>query len=221
MYPCTFQERFPTGIGLEWKNDDGIMSKTLMTDDKISLGSVQWIDFMQNTSPLVVDKNGQRCKIISGWNSKEKKIGQYRVDGFCQVDDKTIVFEYDGCFWHQCTVCKIGKEDDSDVKEHAQIRGEFFKSLGIIVERITECQWLQQMHNINYTPKISPLLFVNKLSHEKFLQVVKNDTLYGFALVDIKATPMAKKFLKLNWPPILSKQEIQYHDLPEYLMESS
>ena len=48
MYPATYKERFPVGVGFEWSlSFRGKLSKKLMTKRKISLESLQWLDFME------------------------------------------------------------------------------------------------------------------------------------------------------------------------------
>ncbi len=221
MYPSTFKEPFPTGLGFEWKYDDGSLKKKVMTDWKISLASIQWLDYVQNTSPLVVNKKGQRCRIFSGWNSKEKKVGRYLVDGYAEVDDKIIIFEFDGCFYHECEICK--KCDDIDRQQHAQRRSQYFKSRGYIVHHMKECEWKVKFDEIKitYKPSISPLLFFNEITHLEMITRIRNDELYGFAIVDIEATPDAQKFLDVNWPPILMKDDIQFEDLPVWMQKST
>ena len=222
MYPCTFKEKFPTGLGFEWKYDDGSFKKTLMTDWKISLASVQWLDYVQMTSPIVVNKKGQRCRIFSGWNSKERKVGRYLVDGFCEVDDKTIVFEFDGCFYHACKVCKKYNEI-LDREQRARERERYFKNKGYILHSIKECEWKVKFDEIKatYKPSISPILFFNQITHLEMIRRMENDELYGFAIVDIEPTPAAQKFLDINWPPILLKEDIQFEDLPEWMQKST
>ena len=48
MYPTTFKENFPCGLGFEWSRaPNGKMKKKLMTNHRISLESLEWLDFMQ------------------------------------------------------------------------------------------------------------------------------------------------------------------------------
>ena len=167
MYPCTFKEKFPTGLGFEWSHtgEGNYLKKTLMTDKKISLASIQWLDYVQNTSDLVVDRTGRRCRIFSGWNSNERKIGPYYVDGYCEVDDKIYVFEFDGCYYHACEVCEHC--DDPERKRHAQRRERYLKMNGFTVIHMRECEWILKFNAIKdtYKPSISPLLFVNEIHH--------------------------------------------------------
>ena len=48
MYPSTFGEKFPCGLGFEWTaGHRGRLQKKLMTNRKVSIESLQWLDFMQ------------------------------------------------------------------------------------------------------------------------------------------------------------------------------
>ena len=64
MYPATFGEKFPTGIGFEWTpTSKGVeFTKKLMTGRKISLESLQWLDYMQKEKfKLFKPKMCERC----------------------------------------------------------------------------------------------------------------------------------------------------------------
>ena len=222
MYPCTFQEEFPTGIGIEWTlNEDLIFQKKLMTDKKISMGSIQWLDYIQNTSDLIVDKSGKRIKIASGWNSNEYKIGGFYLDGYAKVDGTNICFEFDGCHWHGCSLCKT--EPDEDQKARNKRRNLFLRSKNFKIVRTTECEWIKLrtrlMKENSYVPKISSLLYKNNIHHFEMCELIEQNRIYGFCVVDIEATSKAKKFLDLNWPPILQKKNIEFTDLPEWMRE--
>ena len=106
MYPSTFREDMPCGRGFEWyfKGTDNYLTKKVMSNPKISLESVQWMAYMEN-DPRFVDRNGDRCKIISGWSSEEVKVGNFELDGYCKVDETEYALEYDGCYWHGCVSC--------------------------------------------------------------------------------------------------------------------
>jgi len=106
MYPSTFREDMPCGRGFEWylRGTDTYFTKKMMSCPKISLESVQWMEYMSD-DPRFVDRNGERCKIISGWSSEEVKVGNFELDGYCKVDDIEYALEYDGCYWHGCVQC--------------------------------------------------------------------------------------------------------------------
>ena len=48
MYPATYGGMFPTGCGFEWSIKYGdLLTKRLMTKEKVSIESLEWLDFMQ------------------------------------------------------------------------------------------------------------------------------------------------------------------------------
>ena len=115
MYPSIFREDMPTGRGFEWSLKDNHLTKKLMSNKKISIESIQWLGYMQN-DPRFINKNGEKCRIISGWNSEEVTVGKYSVDGYCIVDDQKYALEYDGCLWHGCSRCgKSAMSNTADV----------------------------------------------------------------------------------------------------------
>jgi len=109
MYPATFREDMPCGRGFEWVKNGVTLKKQLMTTEKISLVSVQWIGSLENNE-LFINSNGERCKIKFGWNTEEVKVGAYYLDGYCEVDDKKYALEFNGCYFHGCNICgKVGR----------------------------------------------------------------------------------------------------------------
>jgi hypothetical protein len=102
----TYKNKFPTGIGWEWKLDGKVFKKKLMTRKAISSISLEWLDWMSNDSRFF-DSQGETCTIVNGWNFGEKKIGPYYLDGYVRVDDHHYVLEFHGCRFHFCNRCKI------------------------------------------------------------------------------------------------------------------
>jgi hypothetical protein len=80
-----------------------------------------------------------------------------------------------------------------------------------------ECVWDKMKKNLDFKPKISPVLLIYKLSDKDLYKLILERKIYGFALVDIKSTNDANKFLELNWPPILRKMDVYAKDLPDWM----
>ena len=217
MYPSTFGKKFPTGFGFIWELNGRVFNRRKMTERKVSLGCIQWLDYIQNSFDELIDKNGHRVKIQHGWNSQEKRIGKYFVDGYANVDETQFIFEYDGCVFHDCKKCNreaLFKRDETE-------RNKFLQSLSNTkVMRITECEWQEKMKLLTYKPEISPILFQNKVYPEKMMDLLINKQLYGFLLVDIEGTEKTQKFLDINWPPILKKATVNYTDLPLWMQKN-
>ena len=54
MYASTFDKPFPCGRGFEWFLErNGRFTKKLMTKQKISIESIEWLDYMGNDDRLI------------------------------------------------------------------------------------------------------------------------------------------------------------------------
>ena len=88
-----------------------------------------------------------------------------------------------------------------------------------IVE-ITSCEWHEEKFEIkNFKPEISPLLWKMAVNTGEILKLIQTEQVYGFCVVDIAAGPGAQKWLKINWPPLMQKDEVLYSDLPTWMQE--
>ena len=168
-----------------------------MTNQKISLGSVEWLDYVQQTDKRLLNKFGERERIISGWGSSEFQIGPYFVDGYCEVDENKFVFEYNGCHFHTCSRCKSVGLSSNDSKKL-----DYLKSMNLQVIEMAECQWQKSRKNLIYKSGISRLILKKSISEAKLIKHFSENNLYGFALVDIESNSKAQKFLDMNWPPL-------------------
>ena len=106
MYPSTFNADFPTGPGFDWTPTNNFMEKKLMTKLGVSKVSLEWLEFM-NTDERFINRSGDRVKIQHAWNKGEKMIGNYCMDGFCQVDDMNYCLKFQGCYFHGCDDCNF------------------------------------------------------------------------------------------------------------------
>ena len=66
MYPSTFKEKFPCGLGFEWSVGlNGLLKKKLMTKKRVSVESLQWLDYMQQEwLKFLCNIESQRCIVI-------------------------------------------------------------------------------------------------------------------------------------------------------------
>ena len=164
-----------------------------------------------------MDKDGCRQKITHGWNAKEVQIDRWYCDGYARVDDRQIVFEYNGCAYHSCERCRqvrISKNDEEP-------RKRFFQSLpNTTLITTSSCEWHAEKFEIDfeeYTPAISPLLFKKSATASDFVKLVSENRLYGFMVVDLEKGPGSEKWRNLNWPPIIQKSQILHDDLPAWM----
>ena len=215
MYPATFREDMPCGRGFEWTLSGKVLSKKLMTNSKISLGSVEWIASLVNDRRFV-NKSGQLCRILSGWNSEEVKIGKYSLDGYCKVDDVEYALEFDGCYFHGCKECKL---DGVQKKDEREERKKFLEFCRIKTIRMKECHWNMIKRAIYFKSPISSLLYKNPVTETELLREIIKDEVYGFCVVDIIPNSEASKFIELNWLPIIRHDNIHFEDLPTFMQK--
>ena len=220
MYPCTFKEKFPCGRGFEWTLKGHYFEKKILSSKNISLESIEWLEFMQS-DPRLINSKGKVCKIRHGWNCEEVKIDKYYVDGIAQVDLNYYIFEYNGCAFHFCSKCKNQTGIKRDNLEKTKFLDDYAKKYkNFFIIRESSCQWLKKSKEIILKSEISPILKERKIHSDVFLDLIRNNKLYGFAVVDLIATSKASKFLDLNFPPILLKEDIQISDLPDWMKQN-
>jgi hypothetical protein len=80
-----------------------------------------------------------------------------------------------------------------------------------------ECEWRKKKVNLNFKPKISPLLTVDSLHVDKMISLINDDKIYGFALVDLRPTEKADFFNSINWSPIYKKMQVEFNMLPSWM----
>ena len=176
MYVSTYREIFPVGRGFEWTKIDNHFTRKMICSKsgnihlcylkydniiKVSFQSIRWMEFMSN-DPKFVDKNGVRQPIQHGWNSTEKLVGPYPVDGFAQVDGRDIFLQFDGCHFHKCPYCGT---DGNDV----EVRNRFLRTRGELIT-IFECQFKKITKKELPTPKISPFMWSDRIREKEIIE---------------------------------------------------
>ena len=213
MYVSVFNKEFPTGRGFDWTLNNEVFTKKLMAPHGISMESLIWLDYMQNDKRFVVD--GVVKPIRHGWNSNEVVLGKYPVDGCVVAGENTYILQYDGCYWHGCDSC--GHQVRDAAVDAA--RDEYLSSIGVLI-KIKSCEWRKQMFQKGFVlppSNISPLFRRDQIQQREILQHIKADTVTGFILADIRPTEAAKKFERINWPPIFARRAIENDTLPSWM----
>ena len=82
-----------------------------------------------------------------------------------------------------------------------------------------ECEWNAIRKSVKYESEISKIILHNTLSEDQLKHFLSIGDLYGFAVVSLRPTEKASKFLRINFPPILVKEEINHTDLPEWMQK--
>ena len=82
-----------------------------------SLGALQWLTYIQENDPRLVNNMNERVQVEHKYFRGEKRFLDWEVDGFAQVDGENFWFEYLGC-WHHVGCknpnCKHFSPDQTD-----------------------------------------------------------------------------------------------------------
>ena len=86
-----------------------------------------WMDSIQQT---------ENIKILHGRNhSSEIRIGSYLVDGY-DPDSKTV-FEFNGCWFHGCSICGYDQDDiGKERKLRTEVREKFLSKQTHLVKNM-------------------------------------------------------------------------------------
>ena len=175
---------------------------------QFSGGCRDWIDW------LIHDQN---LEIQSAFHGGEKKIGPYKVDGFCS--NLNTVFEFYGDYWH-CHPDQFpnenvvhptvkGKDDNpmtvKDIRARDQQRVRDLQDKGYTVEIIWEKDW-QAL--INQRPEIKVYLkqhrththFKKYLNQNQIIQYIQDGRLFGFVECDIEVPDHLKDYFSEMTP---------------------
>ena len=144
-------------------------------------------------------------------------FGKYYVDGYAVVDGKQIIFEYNGCAYHSCERCsqvRVYKNDED-------ARKEYFKNLpDTQIISISGCEWHQEKFELkHFQPTITPLLWCKTVDSSLIVNLIKDGKVNGFCIVDLNKTKDSSKWLKMNFPPILQKEQVFLDDLPSWMQD--
>jgi hypothetical protein len=72
--------------------------------ENTSLESIRWLEYMNWNERDFPQYFGGKIK--HSYNLVEKKLCGISVDGYCELENKKIVFEFRGCTYHTCPYCK-------------------------------------------------------------------------------------------------------------------
>ena len=85
-------QELPTSPGVNWVKKGKWFHKRLMKDHT-SLKALQWLAWLQETSELLINKNGERVQIQHACNRGEVKFHDlWLVDGYANIDGNHLFF---------------------------------------------------------------------------------------------------------------------------------
>ena len=171
-------------------------------------------------------------------------------DGDEELLDKRVrhVVEFDGCYWHACSVCGAGPKNGHYgrrgggfiTREKKQIikqcRYDILEKRGYIVHRIRECEWNNMRRDYptidefckSRSRKVDPLVVEKERSHittsNWLLRMLKSQKVFGILVCDIKVpTDDGGKLRQYfqDFAPIIKHAVINYQDIGEFMQNVS
>ena len=181
---------------------------------------------------LIYDRN---IEIQSAFHGGEKKIGPYKVDGFCS--ELNTVFEFYGDYWHchpdqfpdeNLVHPTVNNKDDNpmtvkDIHAHDQQRVQDLQDKGYTVEMIWEKDW-QAL--VTQQPKIKAYLskhrtfthFKKYLNQDQIIKYIKDGCLFGFVECNIHVPDHLKDYLS-EMTHIFKNTEVSLKDVGQHIQE--
>ena len=193
-----------------------------MSQKRFSFESLQWLNYMQESCLALVDKNGDRVQIQHEYFRGEKSLGGFDLDGFALVDEKSLFFEFLGCFWHDGCTNEDCRNKNDRVDERWVRKRAFLESQGQLFY-IRSCEWAAEKAEKKLwwyrTPQM-PMVMKKSGTESDILTGIQDDQLFGFVVADV-TTPdwLLRKILPCNFPPVITRQQITEEMLSQYMKQ--
>ena len=185
-----------------------------------------WIDWIAHEHNI---------EIQSSFHGGEKRIGKYKVDGYCQEQNK--VFEFHGDYWHahpsmfpdeNALHPSIKHKDQTpkiikEVREYDREKLEYLEGKGYTVEIIWEHQWRAL---VDLRPEIKAYLcsqhctthWDKYLTKEETISKVQRGSLFGFIECDVQVPESLRKQFE-EMTSIFKNTEVNLKDIGEFMRE--
>ena len=218
MYGYCQQLPMPTTPGIKWvKNKrNNLFNKEIMTHSH-SLACQQWLEWKQVSDSFLIQKDKKRTKIqmkyfrgeVKLYNSQTKNFS-WAVDGFAENQNGAKVYEFLGERWHKgCPFCGDGEEDETFLRKKSDIL-----KMGYQLEIIWGCQWEKLLETVKNVPTSFPRILHNRSSELELLEGIRNESLFGYLICDIKSPETVIKKWE-NFPLVIKREQIDLSYLSE------
>ena len=189
MYLSCQQKEMPTTPGILWTmQSNGEYKKNIMTSGH-SFKAQQWLVFMQESDPFLLNANGKRSIIQTAYHRGEHKIPKahrteqfWTVDGFAITDHGCKIYEFNGERYHKgCPHCAPNEPQDfvwrQKMKDVSQC-GE--------IQIMWECQFDKLLNQISQmeTPSF-PDILKRKQKESDLLEAIRLQKVFGFIVCDV------------------------------------
>ena len=185
----------------------------------MSLEALQWLTWIQENDERLVNNNGKRVQLHHSYFRGEKRIKDWFVDGFAEVDRRKLFYEYLGCYFHKgCKNSECQNLSPEEVDERFQRKQLELSEHGQVVV-MRGCEWKKKVKTLHKIPSPTfPQIYQTFTTENNILQGIKKKQLFGFIVADIQ-TPedVLEKILPLNFPSIIQRGTIDDSMISPYM----
>ena len=221
LYLWAIGENFPAGYPLIRRQEKFFVREF----PQLSGGCRDWIDW------LIHERN---IDIQSAFHGGEKKIGSYKVDGFCQ--ELNTVSKFYGDYWHchpahfpdeKAIHPTVKDKNDNpmtvkDIRARDHQRVQDIQDKGYTIEIIWGKDW---QAFLTQRPEIKDYLaqhrttythFKKYLTQDQIIQCIKDGRLFGFVECDIEVPDQLKEYFS-EMTPIFKNHDVSLDDVGEFM----
>ena len=228
LYPYSMAQNLPAGAGFRIDKIDDVFSCRSM-DEINTQWSVDAMNWLNEKWHQINNINGSTAIMIHALNEGEKRIKledrfSYYVDGYMEVNGDKYVFEYNGCYFHECEepYCSVVPSSHAKTKKYERTRSSFFRQKGYIYEMMSECRWKRRRQTTITRPHMLTNFFNrNDIKEEEIFNDIDEGNFYGLIKCDLHSPPsLIEKFKSVNFAPVIQHIEIEESMVNENLLET-
>ena len=204
--------------GVNWVKKENYFYKQIMAPG-CSLEALQWLTFMQENDCRFLNSKGERMQLHHKYFRGEHRIGDWEIDGYCEVDGHNYFLEFLGCYFHVgCENFDCPNFSPEQVDERFERKKEFLETRGTVIT-MRGCEWKKKLRTVrSLTSPSFPDVYQNFSSEQKILDGIEKNDLFGFVVADVTTPPdVLEKILPLNFPPIIHRAEIDESMVSDYM----
>ena len=176
------RQTLPTSAGVCYRlKDNGFFQPQIMqTRTTWSREAIHWLDYLQSLPEF------QGTFIEHALNIGERcvEVGnrKYNVDGYCEINGRKIMMNYDGCLYHNhdCKISRTSKFTKSDDRK----RNKDLQSIGTHLT-ITSCEFNKIKKDLNFRSSIARFLHHSSVNEDELITAVFKDEIYGLIKVNV------------------------------------
>ena len=167
----------------------------------------------------------ENIRILHARNHREVRIGRYLLDGI--HPETNTIFEFNGCKWHECLICKIQRDATMENRwAYTQQRTKYLQEKGYKVVSIWEHEYKQMLSSnadlkAFLTARLAPFYRTHRygaVTENAILNAVRDGTFFGFLEVKIMVPEdKMEKFHEMS--PLFCTSNIPLEEFGQHMVE--